>query len=305
MKDPVEKGKAKPSGVVVDVDGRPIALEPVKTEALPPYAVPTGYTVSSYTTEAVDPKAGGGKKKKVARVAGSRVVEDSSHFTASNSFVSQLADNIRFPLNPGVSLRSNGGVREGPPVESNPRKISRKEYFSKSADMSSRLSSAAGVSQTADGVPRISGERPKTADVDTAEVSDAMLAMTSRFADIDVFEGARRVEPLVAVDDAGDEFDVKYTSSNLNSGNSPKQPLTLPKKTQGERLMEKPRDRDPPQAQVAPSQRKRLPAPGIGKTLGHGLADTSTVASQSAKTKLQEEQDKVTTNREDILRVLF
>jgi hypothetical protein len=312
-KDPTDKQKpSKLTGAIVDQDGRPIPLEPVKAESLPPFAVPLSYTVSTYTPEQpAEPKSGAPRKKKVVRVAGSRVVDDSSHFTATVSLVTQLADNLRFPLQAGVSLRANGASREGIPLDDDPKHISRKQYFSKNAEITKRPMSNVSMNQTADG-RKLSADTSEEQGDEDPEVSEAVLAMAARFADIDLLEGGRKAgegeEKEKEQDTAEADFEVKYTSSNLNNTSSPKQPLTIGKPQQrSPKQVERPRDRAPPQAQLAPSERKRLPAPGIGKSSGHGLNDSlikqAALSSSLKEGKLQ--TDKVSTKREDILRVLF
>lgn len=306
MKEPNEKTKVfKPSGAIVDGDGRPITIEPVKAEALPPFTIPLTYTISTFVPEQAENKPVVSKKRKVARVAGTRAVDDSSHFTATVSLVTQLADNLRFPLSPGVSLRANGALREGPPIDEDPRRISRQHYFSKSAELTRRPVSSVGVNQTADGRPPSSADNVGKLSADDLEVSDAMLAMSSRFADLDILEGGREIAVVKPEKEESSEFEVRYPSSNLHNSSSPKPSVVMPKRTQLVTSTERPRDRGPLHAQVPPSERKRLPAPNIGKSIGHGLEEVFLESHDKSDRNEDGLTDRVVTKREDILKAVF
>jgi hypothetical protein len=294
------KSTSRLNGVIVDVDGRPISLEPVKVELLPPYAIPLSYSISTYVADQAETKVSTIKKKKIPKVAGARAIDDSSHFTATVSLVTQLADNLKFPLNPGVSLKANGNLREGPPLENNPKKASRTQYFNKTAEITKRPPSNMNMSQVNGSTPSRGGDNKKGGNdiIEDFEVSDAILAMTSRFADMDALEGGRMIEPAVVIPLEAPDYDVKYFSSSLNNSTSPKMSLE-PRRAQVTFALERPRDRGPPQAQLKPSERKRLPAPGIGKSINYGQSD------KSATTMNDAGKDKVTTKREDILRAIF
>lgn len=290
----------KGAGAVLDANGCPIKVIPVKAETLPPYAVPLNFTISAFSNEPVDAKPSSRKAaKKVLRVAGSRVVDDSSHFTATNSLVANIADALKFPLSAGVALRTNRGRQEGLPLESNPRKMSRKDYFSKSAEV------AKNPRMTGMSLNESDGAHPlRSADVQQEAEEDEMLqaaqAMTSRFADMDLLEGARPLDPVVSAKEEGADFVVKFSSSNLHDAAAPKQKAQPPPRG----AQERPRDRAPLHSQVAPSERKRLPAPGIGKSVGHGLGGG--ISGETRRFGVADVGgDKVKTNREDILRVLF
>ena len=307
VKESVERGKAfKPTGAIVDSDGRPISIEPVKPEALPPFKIPITYTISTYSPEQSEMKPVTTKKRKVARVAGTRTVDDSSHFTATVSLVTQLADNLRFPLSPGVSLRANGALREGPPLDEDPRRMSRQQYFSKNAEITKRPMTNVGVTPTGDGRPPSSADYDGSLAPDDLEVSDEMLAMTSRFADLDMLEGGREIvltEP--EREEEMSEVEVRYASSNLHNSSSPKPSLTLPRKSELGATTERPRDRGPLVAQIPPSERKRLPAPNVGRSIGHGLQAELFEQRVAKHGNEGDAADKVVTKREDILRALF
>ena len=163
-----------------------------------------------------------------------------------------------------------------------------------------------GVHPTSDGRPPSSADYDGKLASDDLAVSDEVLAMTSRFADLDMLEGGREIADAQPEKQETSEFEVRYPSSNLHNASSPKPSLTLPRRMQLGPT-ERPRDRGPVRAQVPPSERKRLPAPEIGRSIGHGLqTETVTLEKRGGKDGSGGDPgDKVVTKREDILRALF
>jgi hypothetical protein len=153
-----EKTKDLPKGkYVLDREGNPTIVKPIRPDNLPAYSQPTGLRIASQNLEAdraaaealaaeeaekkENKKIGNKKKKKpVVRVAGSRAVDsrDQKYFQPSSSLAVNMAgveDNMM--IQPGVTVRVEENVRFGGPVPNNPVKLSRRQYAERTAQFGS------------------------------------------------------------------------------------------------------------------------------------------------------------------------
>ena len=266
---------AKGKKYTFDSSGQPIYINPVKAERLPPFAVAPGLNITSRQDDGgPSPSSSARNKKggKKIKVAGAREI-DSSYFTATNDLASSMAE-AEPAVMPGVTLRVGDKVREGPAVPEDPKKVSRKQFFSR------------GGSQTLVGDPSMMGASaggrgdgamsPDSDFGDSMDMGDDMLPLSmlqAKYKDIDPFEGARKTS-LVEGDDEG-SYDDSSQSGKPGKGAIQGQGVRLPVKASAAqqaniKLMtggyDNPglRDRAAPVAQKEPSQYKKLPAPPMG-----------------------------------------
>jgi len=274
----------------VDATGKVIPLQAVKPETLPPYSVPLNTKINS-PREGAKAKAAAGKdgaagedkrKKKVIRVAGSRAIDDDSHFKASNTLATVLSSGEAIAPQAGVALRVGNNTREGPSLTKDPLKPSRKQYLARSQ----QLGASSGADLRAQS--GLAGG-PTAFDLEGSEGSlgvgfpDSSFSPTPgglpqsmhsvRFQDIDPLEGGRRVltqqEQRALQRDQSDEelgLGPKMTSGQVQTAvlPRPKDPTQVlfdyPTDKTGA-----PRDRDLPMNQRPPSERKHQLAPPVGK----------------------------------------
>lgn len=135
---------------VIDKDGNPIMLNPVKAESLPPFLMPVKMNVTNVPTaedkasaaaaeKAVKKNNKGGKK---IRVAGSREVE-ADYFVPSTSLMTALAT-TEPAINPGVTMKFKDSIREGGEVPEDSKKPTKKAYAAKLASTLGSLTSPSG-----------------------------------------------------------------------------------------------------------------------------------------------------------------
>ena len=294
MQEEIERATKEFKGkkFTLDVDGKPVQISPVVPDRLPPFAYQLGLNITSGPSEpnTKQVKESLPKKKKYkVRVVGSRDIED-SFFVASSSLVTSLSGG-NIILNPGVSIRTNDQMREGPPPPEDPRKPSRKTFFANRSVISG--SSVLGGPSTLGSVPADSpnsdfrSSDPRSRRSSAASPSDfsdmhsphpspnvpVVPLRSTRFAEVDPLEGARKIQPklqpIIEPSDAelglgpGVTIGSKAPPPKLPSKPSTKQGEIV-EKVFGGHEQPKPRDRDPPRAQVPPTDRKKLPPPPIG-----------------------------------------
>lgn len=141
---------------IMDKDGNPILLNPVKGDNLPPFLMPVKMSVTNVPTaeekaaaaaaaeKAAKKKKGGNKSKegKKIRVAGSREVE-AEYFVPSTSLTTVLAT-TEPTINPGVTMKFGDSVREGGEVPEDSLKPTRKAYATKIANSMGNITSPSG-----------------------------------------------------------------------------------------------------------------------------------------------------------------
>lgn len=212
MQEEVERAAVTLKGkkYAFDSTGKPVMINATKAENLPPYAYEPILNISEEDVTERGGVSKSQKKKKKIRVAGSRSV-DKAQFTPTTSLATTMAKPNDIMLNPGVSLQSEGMVRQGPPPVDDPNKPSRKQFFTKkmmnnSASVFSDYSQS-GYGTLAGGSSTIAGgssiyEAPGSKDqVFASSSSFHGNGGGSRFVDVDFTEGGR---PRVAKEEADD-----------------------------------------------------------------------------------------------------
>jgi hypothetical protein len=279
---------------VVDKTGNVIPLHTLKPEALPPFALEVTPKVINGVRQAPTRQASrghddshshaGGKKKKQVRVAGSRAM-DTSFFTPANTLSTSLAGGDYITtINPGVVLRVDDKVMEGPPAPVDPTKPSRQQYLDRSMSLQSlsgeSIMSNSGVLKQ--GSSDFLHKNSAFGGDDTNR-----LPISMQFPDIDALEGGRKPEPKAessrVLETTQNSFDLSHSAQagkNIASTVLPgkatdKQHSNMVLLAGGPDKIH-PRDRDVPLSMIAVAERKRLPAPPLGQTTGHGLSPTKT-----------------------------
>lgn len=144
IQEQIEKASKELGGktFVLDRYGKPVVVGKVKTESLPPLSLSLSLNVISSNSngETVeDPKnkdGDGGDKRKsrpLIRVAGSRGIEES--FKPIISLATTLSGVETIPkVNQGVLIKNSGSgdVRKGEDIPEDPKRMSRKQYISRS-----------------------------------------------------------------------------------------------------------------------------------------------------------------------------
>lgn len=246
----------------LDVDGKPVPVVPVAPSNLPPFAYQLGLNITSgpQTNKPTKDKDPNIKKKKVrVRVAGSRDVEE-SFFVASASLSSSI-DGQNIVLNPGVTIRTNDAVREGPPPPEDPKKPSRKNFFKNRTSAMTTASSLGAYDSPLTDTKSAFGDSKDMSifsstmpELSAATPSSVLLRTGNRFVDVDATEGGRKVviQPAVIIDPTDSELGLGPV---VMSGKP--QPAKLPAKANptqklfGKADLSGPRDREPPRAQKA------------------------------------------------------
>lgn len=234
------------------------------------------------------------KQKHFVRVAGSRGVEESS-FKPTISLATSLSGIERVPrVNPGVTVSSSTGKKQGEALPEDPSRISRRQYMERSMRRSQASStyfdssSAESLSRTMDSgflspAPGASsGGLSQTYSGGVRGGGSGVMSVGGRsvdmIPDLDVMEGSRVIEQQHQVTDLSDEelgLGPLDTSGFENSSPLPGKPSEAQRinvrKLKGHPENGIPRDRDVPKNQIALGARRHLPAPAIGKISGHGL----------------------------------
>ena len=301
-------GDLKGGKYTVDQNGNVIPLNPMKPESLPPFAMevqpkiinglPVPKTKPPSRHAAEDPASSttgaGRKKKKTVRVAGSRAI-DTSFFTPANTLSTALAGGEYITtINPGVVLRVDDKVLAGPPAPIDPSKPTRQQYLDRVAS-SQTLNGGDSLVSNASGIFR-PGSPDSLLHNKSSVFDDGALPLSMQFPDIDRFEGGRKVDKVPSTDnikvlpkdDVGQQssstFNVQHSShagKNIAATVVPGKPTD--KQHESVVLLSggpdkiHPRDRDAPLSQVPVTDRKRLPAPPLGQTTGHGLSPQRSV----------------------------
>ena len=149
MQEEVDRAKEdlKGKNYIFDQNGQIVVIQPLKSDQLPPFSFNPSLNVSNTdSTMHEDSKKKMSqpqqqqqqhqKKKKKLRVAGSRGVDDVSGamFVPTTSLATTIAGNSHdIHLNNGVAIETTKLSKEGPPIPEDPRKPSRKDYFSRKA----------------------------------------------------------------------------------------------------------------------------------------------------------------------------
>lgn len=210
-----------------DHTGRPILINKVNPDSLPPYAYQPGLTVNLDTSSDLTKKQVKKGKKKI-RVAGSRSV-DHPQFVPTASLATALSSHTSIPLNPGVTLKSGETVREGPLRADDPKKPSRKDFFNKQA-LSSMSSLELGSesmswndksqvqSSVATGNLSESGKVRTTSSTKGGDRSGGLVPKY-RYQDIDPLEGGREIinQSVSTVQIAEDEENAETEASYKRS----------------------------------------------------------------------------------------
>lgn len=286
LQDGIDKQLAemKVKKFAVDASGKVVPLQPVKPEALPPYAIAADTKITSprgASSKGKGVAAGddGKRKKKIIRVAGSRTIEDDAHFKPSNTLATVLSSGESIAPQAGVSLKAGNNFREGPTLPEEPNKISRKNYMSRSlqAESQSRAQTGTGSPTALDlegsmGTLGI-GFGESFASPTPGGLPQSMVSHAVRFPDIDPLEGGRRIlsqQELLALESnpTDDELGLgpKNTTGLIQAG----RPVLPLKKDPSAQLFDyksdkMPKDRDPVINQRPPSERKHQLAPPPGR----------------------------------------
>jgi hypothetical protein len=273
----------------IDRDGNVLFIQPLRTEKLPPYTLPLGLNVFTKASKLVhsvevldeDGKPGTKQHRKSRHHIGTREGWQDVHFKPLNTLASSLASGEYITkINNGVSVKiGDDQVRAGLPFQEDPQHISRKLYLERVGNMSFYSTFDSTTDNTsADGQTSEKVNMDKVKEFDNESQSPSKVV---RFPDIDVFEGAKKVkkpEESTATQDS-----MLYTDYSVPpTADSVIFPPVLPEKPNTRQRLNvsllnggvdkiHPRDRDNPLSMVPVAQRKKLPAPTIGKTTGHGM----------------------------------
>eukprot|EP01041_Mallomonas_annulata_P000561 gene561-1082_t len=268
----------------LDVDGKPVPVSQVEAARLPPFSYQLDLNITSGNTEPyTKPKEGLPKKKKQRiRVAGSRDI-DNTYFVPSSSLATSLSG-TNIVLNPGVSIRTNETIREGPPPAEDPNKPSRKTYMrtqitqsqghmgsSSGGGLGSYTLDSPGTFTASNALQSLDNTSPQTRSPSTMLPQHSFRA--NRFVDIDPTEGGRKTEEKKSESYVSDDAELGLgpvvTMGKPNPGKLPAKPSTsqdnVVKQLFGGVEQAGPRDRENPRAQVALSHRKRGPPAPMGQ----------------------------------------
>lgn len=182
---------------IIDLSGKAIQVNSTKPENLPPFAYEPQLNILFEENDVPrKSKQQKGSKKKL-RVAGSRSV-DKSNFLPTTSLATTLSKPNDIMLNPGVSLQTDQGIREGPISADDPKHPSRKQFFNKkvlSLTASNELSSSSIVSgsiefsKTIGDIPTGKDLQMMSENLNATSVSSAGSLI--RYSDIESTEGGR------------------------------------------------------------------------------------------------------------------
>lgn len=293
----------KGKNYIFDQNGQIVMIQPLKSEQLPPFALNPSLNVNN-TDSTIDHESrkkstamGGGqqqtKKKKKIRVAGSRGVEDKALFTPTTSLATTIAGNtLDMHVNEGVAIETTKMSKEGPPIPDDPRKLSRKEYFSRKATAAATTSIDSTWGEESRNDDGLREDSFQTGSYDGHESSlmtggSASLTGGNRFKDINPLEGGRpKPQPTSTLSSAPETArSSQYGSSRRPSddhGKKGKQKPALeptkPSYQQQETVnllhggshMQGPRDRLPSQVLHTRSEKKKyiVPAKPNGSVTG-------------------------------------
>mmetsp|Transcript_19687 Transcript_19687/g.19786 ORF Transcript_19687/g.19786 Transcript_19687/m.19786 type:complete len:552 (+) Transcript_19687:294-1949(+) len=281
----------------LDSEGKPVPVSSVEPDRLPPFAYQLGLNITNGGSDPSLRKDGIPKRKKGKfRTAGSRDVDD-SYFVSSASLATSLST-TQIVLNPGVSLRTDDTVREGPPNVEDPSKPSRKTFMRNRANTSTMsvlgsYSTGSAESPAGFGAEK-SGPQPtdalalsrSAATPGSLKASASFRGTGSKFVDLDAMEGGRKVEPKPTdpspvQDDSEMGLGPVVTLGKPHPGRLPVKPSS----TQGEVVKQLfggtekrgPKDRENPRAQavLAPTNRKKGPPAPVGQIVRRSSQATS------------------------------
>lgn len=299
MKETLESGKKGIKGrYAIDGEGKPIPIAGTKPEDLPRFSMDLAANITSFQHNDADdapieakltnPEKKEKREKKV-RIAGSRVMEE-SYFVPSKSLATALSETgtEKFNLKAGVVLKTGQVTLEGPMLPSDPKRMSRKEFLERKRGIgvdTGSLTSTLQNSAVSDGVDAGNS-------VDSLESATMGMSRTSKLTDVDALEGGKKKSPPNMTQET--VTDRELGLGPVQSSGRP-QPVALPRKPSAKQKeiikdfnggadKAGPRDRLPPAIAVPTSQKKKLPPPGSGKTVGHGL-DGSSVTSGTSPNK--------------------
>jgi hypothetical protein len=300
MQETLENGKKNFKGkkYAIDSDGKPIAISGTKPEDLPRFSMDLAANVTSFQhndeddipienkrSDSVDNKKAGGKK---VRIAGSRTMEE-SYFIPSKTLATALSETgtEKFDLKAGVSIKAGDVLLEGPIIPSDPKRMSRKEFLEKKRNAAlTDGSSVTSTLHTGGPVPDGLDAGNSLGSLDSETMG---MSRTSRLTDVDALEGGKKkVQSNALVRPVTDRelgLGPVQTSTRPQEGKVPKKASAkqheIMKDFNGGTDKSGPRDRLPPSISVPTSKMKKLPPPGSGKTIGHGLGDNSSTRSGS------------------------
>jgi hypothetical protein len=245
------------------------------------------------------------QKRQFIRVAGSRGVDEAS-FMPTVSLATTLSGVDHIPrVNPGVIVRSKTSSKAGEAVVEDAKHISRKTLLAKTSPQQQLggLSQASVMSPVGSSSMFSPGNRSQqgltvgfqessfVAGPNGQDLPDVQVSIDS-LPDFNRLEGSRKI---VRVDETRDWTDAELgigpydpamsQTSSKAGGQSPDSRMSqskLPQKPSGRqehniRLLRgspdkgKPKDRDQPKSIHPVAQRRHLPAPPLGQTMGHGL----------------------------------
>lgn len=303
MKETLETGKKGLKGrFAIDGDGRPIPIAGTRPEDLPRFTMDLAANVTSFQhnddvevpAESVSHKTTGkkDKKEKKVRIAGSRNMEE-SYFVPSKTLATALSETgaEKFDVKAGVSLKAGQVTIEGPMLPSDPKRMSRREFLERKRGGGTDAGSVTSTLYTHGG-PMGDGLDAGNS-LDSLDSATMGMSRTSRLTDVDALEGGKKKVPVdTAVKPVTDR---ELGLGPVQSSGRP-QPSALPQKPNSKQKeiikdfvggsdKAGPRDRLPPNISVPTSQKKKLPPPGSGKTIGHGMGDNGSVRSSNSPNK--------------------
>eukprot|EP01035_Chromulina_nebulosa_P017475 gene17475-23027_t len=266
------ENKGKP--IAFDSSGQPIVVIPVKPEKLPLNSIPLGLAgIASVNNENKSNK-GNNKKKVRIRVAGSRsILDDETVFQPKHTLTSALCDTERMPIvNPGVTIRNDYIKKEGPPIPEDPIHISRQEYLNRSINSNLSKSVNSHDYTINPDISILDNSNNLTEDsMDGILLPESMRRLY--IDDYNLFEGSKKLSILsnntdsyVIIDEDDKSIGPKDTIGNVELSKLPGKNHSIDLS-----LKNRPKDRDLPYNMINVIDRKKLPAPPLGKTTGHGL----------------------------------
>jgi hypothetical protein len=298
IKDELERGKKglKTTTFAIDSEGHPVPISVTKPEELPKYSMTMATNVSSFQipdntnelnennikTRKESKTEKGNKQKEKNRNKNGR--GDESYFIPSKSLATVLSETgpNDYHLNAGVSIKTGDVIIEGPAAPA--EKMSRKEFLDRKqrkTDKNGGISIVTGrIDDGIDGGPSIGSFESDTLGSITRSV---------KIPDLDPLEGGRKSihsdPPHKMITDRDLGLGPVNISGRPNPTNLPKKPNSkqreLVKNVTGGMDKAGPRDRLPPTVTVSTADRKHLPPPESGKTIGHGMMDSVSIASSN------------------------
>ncbi len=280
---------------VLDRYGKPVVVGKVSVDSLPPMSVSLELDANKLNPNAANVRNGsvqdtGGKRG--VRVAGSLALNEDM-FKATTSLATTLSgmENIT-KIGAGVVVRSSKETRKGDAVPENPDHMSRKQYMEMAAKSNRTVTGGSmlgGDSSMFSKSGDMSRSQFSTNSVDSrgAGASSMLLPQSMKNIDhlppMDKFEGSRKIQVPVSEHDLSDEELGLGEVRGATQHGAPRISSLHKKASEAQRAnmeliggaaeLGKPRDRDLPKNMRPVAERKHLPAPPLGQTVGHGNID--------------------------------